>query len=388
MISTIFCFLFKGYLSIGIASVERPSGDNYLLRTTQSLIDNLSEADKKNTYIAIFLADMHEPPRSRAKAEILKSFGKYIDQGLVTVIEAYPGYYPPLTNLKKKYGDSDRRITWRSKENIDATFVMCYCKDLTQYYIHLEDDVISSPSFFPKLQEFINAQNVKPWSFLDATIKGSKAKVFRSQDLGNIASYFYLMYDEMPIDWLMGVWRQIKQPKPEDRLPPASLFQHIGDKSSLKENGMNGLKQKEPFFDEYDQKYMGRNPPATVNSSLAYYRGKPQDAYNKGSGFFWARDVGQDGYVLIKFNQPTSVKEVFVETACHQAKNDWLRSADLQASFEPVEGDSCGDFQTFGSFSNGKAKISLDKSKKVICLRILVTKAQTEWVYFREIDVW
>ena len=346
----------------------------------------------KNTYIVIFLADLHEPPRFRAKAEILKSFGKYIDQGFVTVIEAYPGYYPPLTNLKKKYGDSNTRITWRSKENVDTSFVMCYCKDLSQYYIHLEDDVISSPSFFPKLQDFINAQGSTFWPMLDVAVQGSVAKVYRSQQLGNIASYFYLMYDEMPIDWLMDYWREIKalstEKKKEMVFPPASLFQHMGDRSSLKEKGMTVLRQREPFFDEYDQKYMGRNPPATVNSSLASYRGQPQDAYNKGSGFFWARDVGQDGYVLIKFNQPTSVKEVFVETACHQAKNDWLRSADLQASFEPVEGDSCGDFQTLGSFSNGKANISLDKSKKVTCLRILVTTAQTEWVYFREIDVW
>ena len=151
---------------------------------------------------------------------------------------------------------------------------------------------------------------------------------------------------------------------------------------------MTVLRQREPFFDEYDQKYMGRNPPATVTSSLAYYRGEPQDAYDKGSGFSWARDVGQDGYVLIKFNQPTSVKEVFVETACYQAEHDLLRYGDLQASFEPVEGDLCGDFQTFGSFSRGKVKISLDKSRKVTCLRVLVTEAQTEWVYFREIDVW
>ena len=383
-----FLFLFKGYLSIGIASVERPNGEDYLLRTTQSLIDNLSEADKKNTYIAIFLADLHEPPKSRAKAEILKSFGKYIDQGLVTVIEAYPEYYPPLQNLKKKYGDSNTRTTWRSKENVDATFVMCYCKDLSQYYIHLEDDLISSPSFFPKLQDFINAENVKPWSMLDATIKGSKAKVYRSQDLGNIASYFYLMYDEMPIDWLMGLWRKIKEIKPEVRLPPSSLFQHIGDRSSLKEKGMSGVHQKEPFFDQYDQKYMGRNPPAVVTSSISSHKGQPQDAYNKGSGYFWATNPEQSDYVLIKFNKPTSVQEVFVETACYQAQNDLLKSADLQASFEPVEGDSCGNFQTFGSFRGGKAKISLDKSKKVICLRILVTQAQTGWVYFREIDVW
>ena len=282
-----FSVVFKGFLSIGIASVARPSGANYLPQTNQSLIDNSSDMDKKDIYIVIFLADLQDPPKSTAKEELSKSFGKYIDEGLLTVIETYPEYYPPLTNIKQKYGDSDSRRKWRSKENVDATFVMCYCRELSQYYIHLEDDVISSPSFFPKLQDFINKQNVKPWTMLDATVKGSKAKVFQSRDVGNIASYFYLLYDEMPIDWLMGHWRQIKSQHPnENRVPPASLFNHIGDRSSLPENGLSGLKQKEPFFDQYDQKYKGLNPPATVTSSMSPHQGKPQDAYDKGSGLF------------------------------------------------------------------------------------------------------
>jgi len=388
----------KRYLSIGIASVARPSGANYLPQTIQSLIDSLGENDKKDTYIVIFLADLRDPPKSTAKAELSKSFGKYINEGLLTVIEAYPEYYPPLTNIKQKYGDSDSRRTWRSKENVDATFVMCYCNELSQYYIHLEDDVLSSPSFFPKLQDFINKQNVKPWTMLDATIMGSKAKVFQSKDVGNIASYFYLMYDEMPIDWLMGHWRQIKSQtanKDNDRLPAASLFNHIGDRSSLPENGLSGLKQKEPFFDQYDQKYKGLNPPATVTSSMSPQQGKPQDAYDKGSGYFWAQNPRKDDYVLIKFNRPTAVQEVFVETACYQAKSDLLKSGVLQASYETAasglqskDNNDCGHFETLGAFSGGKAKFSVDKSKKVICLRILVTQDQSEWIYFREIDVW
>ena len=349
--------------------------------------------DKKDTYIVIFLADLQDPPKANIKADLSRTFGKYIDEGLITVIEAYPEYYPALTNIKKKYGDSDSRRTWRSKENVDATFVMCYCKELSQYYIHLEDDVISSPSFFPKLQDFINAQKGIPWPMLDATIMGSKAKVFFSKDLGNVASYFYLMYDEMPIDWLMGFWRKIKDEKDHDRLPPASLFQHIGDRSSLQENGLSGLKQKEPFFDQYDQKYKGLNPPASVTSSMASQQGSPQAAYDKGNGYFWARDAKKDDYVMIKFNAPTAVREVYVETACHLAKSDSLKSAVLQASFAPgdpklKDNNSCGNFENVGSFTGGKVKISLDASKKVTCLRILVTQGQTEWIYFREIDVW
>ena len=356
--------------------------------------------NKKDTYIVIFLADLHDPPKSTAKEELSKSFGKYIDEGLLTVIETYPEYYPPLTNIKKKYGDSNSRRTWRSKENVDTTFIMCYCKDFSQYYIHLEDDVISSPSFFPKLQDFINSQDHKFWPMLDVAIQGSIAKVYHSQDLGNLASYFYLMYDEMPIDWLMGHWRQIKEHdlKPEKRLPRASLFQHIGDRSSLKEKRlqMKGSQFKEPFFDQYDQKYKGLNPPATVTSSMSPYQGKPQHAYDKGSGYFWAQNPRKDDHILIKFNTPTAVQEVFVDTGSYQAKDDLLKSGVLQASHESAQEGGpnsksttfCGNFENVGFFDWGKAKISLTKPPKVACLRILVTQDHNNRIYFREIDVW
>ena len=127
---------------------------------------------------------------------------------------------------------------------------MCFCKDISEYYIHLEDDVISSHSFVPKLQAFINGQPTATWLLLDVTVQGSKAKVYHSRDLSNIASYFYLMYDEMPIDWLMDYWRKIKsQDRRAEKLnPPASLFQHIGDISSLKRKRIIGQKTKRTIF--------------------------------------------------------------------------------------------------------------------------------------------
>ena len=230
---------------------------------------------------------------------------------------------------------------------------------------------------------------------LDVTILGSKARVYRTRDLGNIASFFYLMYDEMPIDWLMDHWRRVKEQKPRKRLPPASLFNHIGDRSSLQENELSGVRQKEPFFDQYDQKYKGLNPPATVTSSMSPHQGKPQDAYDKGSGYFWAKKPRKDDYILIKFNTSTAVQEVFVDTGCYQARRDLLNNGVLQASYEAAEGhpqlqsnNSCGNFITLGSFDSGKAKISTDKSRRVNCLRILVTEKQRKGIYLREIDVW
>ena len=360
----------------------------------------MSDMDKKDTYIVIFLADLHDPPKSTTKAGISKTFGKYIDQGLLKVIEAYSEYYPPLTNIKNRgkkiNGDSESRRTWRSKENVDVGYVMCYCRNLSHYYIHLEDDVISSPSFFPKLQDYLKSQSNKPWAMLDLTIRGSKAKGFYSQDLENIASYLYRKYDESPVDLLMISWRKIKDQK-QRRTPPASLFQHIGEQSSLQEKGLIGLgrMQVEPYFDQYDQKYKGLNPPASVTSSLSSYQGKPQDAYEKGDGYFWAKNPRKGDEILIKFNIPTAVRTVFVDTGCNTEGHDILKSGVLQVIFESAKDNiqtksnsSCGTFETLGTFKTRKVNISLDESKKVICLRILVTNDQSEFIYLREIDVW
>lgn len=344
----------------------------------------------------IFLADLREPPKSAIREELSRTFGKYIEQGFLIVIEAYPEYYPDLNNIKAKYGDSDSRRMWRSKANVDYAFVMCYCKDFSEYYIHLEDDVKSSPSFFPKLQDFIASQTNTQWTMLDVAVQGSIAKAYHSQDLENTASFFYIMYDEMPIDWLMERWRPIKDQGPYNNRPLASLFEHIGVKSTLAEKAPHGPGALEPFFDKYDHKYRGLNPPANVTSSLASNRGEPEDAYNKGSGYFWAMDPKGDDYFLIKFHTATAVQHVFVDTGSYQAGNDLLNDGVLQASFESAEeseaqlssSDSCGNFETIGSFDGGKASLSLDESKKVICLRILVTQNQQARIFFREIDVW
>ena len=104
-------FSFQGYLSIGIASVERPSGANYLLKTTQRLIENMSEEDEKYAIIVIFFADIEESAKSRTKKEIARMFDEHINKGLLIVIKATSDFYPALENVKPKYGDTDSRRT-------------------------------------------------------------------------------------------------------------------------------------------------------------------------------------------------------------------------------------------------------------------------------------
>jgi len=99
---------------------------------------------------------------------------------------------------------------------------------------------------------------------------GHVAKIYHANDLENLATYFYLMYDEIPVDWLITYWRKIKCDDPDHQkpsFPPASLFQHIGSHSSFAENkGRDTNPFREKYFDQYDLKYKGLNPLANISS--------------------------------------------------------------------------------------------------------------------------
>ena len=339
--------------------------------------------------MVIFLADLNFDYNSAVLRNISNGFKIYIDNGLLHAIFTPQEYYPRLSNLREKYGDSKERIFWRSKLVIDFSFLMCYCKDLSQYYLHLEDDVIPAPSFYPKLKDFIASQR-KQWTVLDLTFFGAIAKVYQSTDLERLATFLYLMYDELPVDWLIGSWRNIREDS-ANIFAPASFFQHVGHRSSLLENNVSHL-LKERYFDKYDHKFKGLNPVAVVSSSMqyGYMNTKPELAYGKGLGYFWVEEMKKDDFIDIEFMSPTEVRKVFVDTGANFAARDQLKHGILQAFFQnkTMEEAGCKNFETIGYFQQGKVEVFVEGNKKVNCLRILVTGGQDEWLLVREIDVW
>ena len=104
------------------------------------------------------------------------------------------------------------------------------------------------------------------------------------------------MYDELPVDWLIGKWRNIRDSA--NIFAPASLFQHGGDHSSLRENKVSHL-FKEGYFDKYDQKYKGLNPVAVVSASMqnSHLNTKPELAYGKGLGYFWVKEIKKGDFI-------------------------------------------------------------------------------------------
>ena len=99
------------------------------------MINQTSDEDRREIFVVIFLADFDEEAKSATLVELWNRFRKYIHQGFIRVIFAPNEFYPALSNMKTKFGDNPQRIFWRSKQNVDFAFLMCYCHGLSQYYL-------------------------------------------------------------------------------------------------------------------------------------------------------------------------------------------------------------------------------------------------------------
>ncbi|ELU13668.1 hypothetical protein CAPTEDRAFT_220409 [Capitella teleta] len=234
----------KRYLTIGIPSVSR-GGKLYLYKTIQGILDCTSKNEQRNMTIFVFLADDKGDYNNKTLSEIQSRYTEEIQSGLLFVMTVPPRVYPDLSNLKQNFNDAPARVRWRSKQNIDFALMFHQAKDLSRYYIHIEDDVIVAEKFLPKIERFINAvdTNKTHWAVLRFSKLGFIGKLIKSRDLEKFAKFILTLYDEQPVDWLLDHFeRSMAQPKPIYCAP--SLFQHMGDVSSL------GDKPKAVFRDK------------------------------------------------------------------------------------------------------------------------------------------
>jgi hypothetical protein len=265
---------------------------------------------------------------------------------------------------------------------------MCYCSYVSQYYLHLEDDVIASPQFLSKIADFINSQKSE-WISLNVALLGYIGKLYPVRELQNLASYLRLFFDEMPVDWLEPRWKKYRGQDPrETKCRAASLFQHIGLVSSFRPKESqrpNTLKEK--YFDRFDQKYAGMNPPAEISSDLTPIHGKPLDAYTKGDGHYHGRFASAGNKMYnVYLKRERKLKRIVVETGANFAERDAIVSATLEVSEVVVKTGRCSDFESVGEFRFGRVDVTLN-GRKARCVRINIVY-QGRWIYFREIDIW
>jgi hypothetical protein len=381
------CFILD-YLTIAIPTIAREIGNEYLMKTLSSLTTNQTVGKSKtDLLIVVQLGDEDKDKRTKLAAEIKEKYAHLINVGVLDIIQVYPKYYPSFDKLKRRFGDSKLRVKWRSKQVIDFSFLSCYCYGLGKYHLQLEDDVIASPYYYHKLKDFIERYEAKEkWFTLDASVLGYIGKVYHNYDLNEIASFYYIFFDEMPVDWMEYTWREIKGQSGRWRFRAASLFQHIGLVSSLQNKKQ---KSKEPYFDNQTQKFLGLNPPAKVQTDLIAEKTKLKAAYEQGGGYFWGRCHHKSNcFIKIIFEKALPLQRVVVETGGNFASNDTIHHGSLKIGTYPNIND-CVHYETPSpeSFKKGTLDIVFPQKQTVNCLRIEIQRQQ-EWVFIREINVW
>lgn len=290
------------------------------------------------------------------------------------------------TGIKRNYNDAPNRVSFRSKQNLDYSFLIHYSAGLGQYYLQLEDDVLSAKSFLTSIKRHIEKQEAKKttWAMLEFSALGYIGKLYKSADLPLLARFLFLFYQEMPCDWLMTHFRQLLTQKESVLLKP-SLFQHMGTFSSF-QGTYNKLKDRD--FEEG----VYTNPPAEVYSDMStYQKNFPQLAWNAGEGFFWGRSPETGNYLTVVFRDPTVVTGIYVETG--SGGKDLLESAQVEIGHTVINTESkktCKEFQSVGSLKNGRFEIEeLDKTYGSVssCLRIQVTAGQKDWVIITKVRI-
>ncbi|KAI1238620.1 hypothetical protein IHE44_0013357, partial [Lamprotornis superbus] len=372
-------------LVMGIPTVKREK-QNYLIDTLHSLLYQLSEEQKKDCIIIIFIAE----------------------SGVLEVISPPASYYPDLSNLKKTFGDSEDRVRWRSKQNLDYSFLMLYAQPKGTFYLQLEDDIIAKPDFIESIKSFA-AQQSQDWMVLEFSQLGFIGKLFKSEDLPFIVEFFLMFYKDKPIDWLIDhlLWVKVCNPEKDAtqcemeksklriRAKP-SLFQHMGIYSSLAGKIQN-LKDKD--FGKNLLHKAHNNPPAKVDTSLRIYQQYTLEKVYKGQDCFWALAPVAGDYIRFTFLNPLEVEKYLFRSGNMEHPGDKLFNttvevlpADETLRKELVANGSKFNYPAtkdgylkIGTFENGIAEGSISQSiGRIQAIRLSVSSDSPVWAILSE----
>ncbi|XP_021368044.1 alpha-1,3-mannosyl-glycoprotein 4-beta-N-acetylglucosaminyltransferase C-like isoform X1 [Mizuhopecten yessoensis] len=388
---------YTSYLTIGIPTVQR-EGVDYLEDTINSLIKNTQVKERKEVIILVFLVDQeHDKVTQRAK-KLYEAYREHVDSGFIQLVHPDHQYYPDFSKLHRNFNDSEARVAWRSKQNIDYAYMFLYSKNLSQYYMQIEDDVLTAKSYLSQVKRFVKSRPSKiKWFCIQFSHLGFIGKMFRAEDLQSIAEFLLMFYSEQPGDLLINYMKKIKT-QFKDILMKPSLFQHRGVISSLKDKKQFLVDKS--FRDRTStdrKKFYQKNPPADIFSSIEVYDNlKPEYAYDLSNKYFWGLSPSLGDYYRISFHKPVNISRIYVDSGYPKNPKDILCNAALKISrvsdSSQLTQEACDNREMFGTFNRtGDFDTIAQNSSMPIynvgCISIELTKAQKEWVIIREIAI-
>lgn len=303
---------------IGIPTVKRQY-QSYLVTTLQSVLENMTADEMEDSLIIIFIAETDPDSVYQISSDVQKQFSQHLESGLMEVISPPAEFYPDMTGLRKTLGDDMERVTWRSKQSLDFSFLMMYAKNRGTFYVQLEDDVLTKKGFVSIMKHFAleKIADKQTWFVIDFCQLGFIGKMFKAAELPWLVQFFLMFYNDKPVDWLLENLIQTKVckldqdhkkcKKEKEKLwihYKPSLFQHIGTHSSLK-GKVQKLKDRQ--FGRVQLFVPHKNPPASIESPIKHYKHYSITRAYQGETFFWGLVPQAGDKITITFDPPVQL---------------------------------------------------------------------------------
>lgn len=189
---------------LGVPTVKRDK-QSYLMGTLHNLISNMEEEEQNETMIVVFVGETDIEYVQLIAKQIEVRFSQYVEGGLIEVLSPPPSYYPNMDKLKITLNDPPERVKWRSKQNLDFSFLMAYALNKATFYVQLEDDILAKRGFITIMKNFALDKTIRkePWFVLDFCQLGFIGKLFKSAELPWLITFFQMFYNDKPVDWLL-----------------------------------------------------------------------------------------------------------------------------------------------------------------------------------------
>uniref|UniRef100_A0A3P8S1R8 Alpha-1,3-mannosyl-glycoprotein 4-beta-N-acetylglucosaminyltransferase B n=1 Tax=Amphiprion percula TaxID=161767 RepID=A0A3P8S1R8_AMPPE len=378
---------------LGVPTVKREK-QSYLVNTLSSLLFSLTSSQSSDLLIVVFVAEVGHM-FTHVFSSLLQSkqnFPEEVQSGLMEVVSPSLFYYPDFSRLTETFGDSKDRVKWRTKQNLDFSFLMLYAQDRGNYYVQLEDDVVAKAGYYSDMKTFATREESKPWLYLEFSQLGFIGKMFRTRDLPMIAEFFLMFHRDKPIDWLLDhiLWVKVCNPEKnqkallKQRYKP-SLFQHVGLHSSLPGN----------YFGKQILYQAHQNPTADVSSSMKHYQQHSLDRLYRGEDFFWALTPVQGDYVLLSFPKPIHISGYLFRSGNTETSRDQFYNTTVEVLPSSVIKDSSSHFKEsdkgfviVGEFENGVAEGEVEEAlQPVSAVRLVVRSDSDVWAVLSEVFI-
>ena len=197
-------------LVLGIATVARPPGVEYLSKTLHKVIEALDEDEMKSVQIVIAMMDKEKRTREDRAKILYRQFRGHVESGLLLIVGP-PGNIYPAHNFylmrRRPFNNTVERMEWQTKLSLDFAFLFSFASGLAaDYFMNLEDDIVPVSHFVREAFAFMDKQEetAMEWSSLQFSNYLSIGRWYRCSDLSHLVDLILLSYTRQPVDFIVS----------------------------------------------------------------------------------------------------------------------------------------------------------------------------------------